>query len=76
LVKAAKAEHGNKAGEATCHMLDAELDLAEALIDSEGVMTEEVEHARSEFVRPRGCYSAPPPTSRVVRIQCGALAQR
>lgn len=54
LVKAVSEEHGKDAGKAARHVLDAELDLAEALGDSEGGASDEVDHARSEVQRLRG----------------------
>lgn len=52
-VHTAKKEHGKAAGKATRHVLDAELDLAEALGDSDGAEREEVDDARSELQRLR-----------------------
>jgi len=52
-VKSARHEHGKEAGKATRHVLDAELDLVEALGDSRGQDSDEVAHARSELVRLR-----------------------
>jgi hypothetical protein len=52
-VHAAKKEHGEVAGQATRHVLDAELDLAEALGQSDGTESEEVDDARSELERLR-----------------------
>jgi hypothetical protein len=53
LVHSSKNEHGKEAGRATRHVLDAELDLAEALGDSDGTESEEVGDARSELRRLR-----------------------
>jgi hypothetical protein len=53
-VHAAKKEHGKAAGKATRHVLNAELDLAEALGDCDGTESEEVDDARSELERLRG----------------------
>jgi hypothetical protein len=52
-VHAAKKEHRKAAGKATRHVLDAELDLAEALGQSDGTESEEVDDARSELQRLR-----------------------
>ena len=49
-----KTEHGKAAGKAARHVLDAEPDLAEALGDSDGGESEDVDHARSELQRLRG----------------------
>jgi VIT1/CCC1 family predicted Fe2+/Mn2+ transporter len=52
-VHAAKKEHGKAAGKATRHVLDAELDLAEALGQSDGTESDDVDHARVELQRLR-----------------------
>jgi hypothetical protein len=52
-VHSAKKGHGKAAGKATRHVLDAELDLAEALGQSDGTESETVDDARSELQRLR-----------------------
>jgi RsiW-degrading membrane proteinase PrsW (M82 family) len=52
-VKSLRHSHGKQAGKSARHVLDAELDLAEALGDGRGQDTEEVAHARSELTRLR-----------------------
>lgn len=53
VVKAAKHQQGKPAGRATRHVLDAELDLVEALAAGRGQRSDDVAHARSELVRLR-----------------------
>jgi RsiW-degrading membrane proteinase PrsW (M82 family) len=53
-VKTVRQSHGKQAGKTARHVLDAELDLAEALGDSRGQDSNEVAHARSELTRLRG----------------------
>lgn len=52
-VRAVRSDQGKAAGKATRHVLDAELDLMDALCRSHGESTDEVEHAESEIARLR-----------------------
>ena len=53
-VSSVKDSAGNQAGKAARYVLDAQLDLADALGHSRGTNSEDVEQARSELVRLQG----------------------
>ena len=55
-VRSIKHADGKQAGKAARHVLDAELDLADALTGAQGETNDEVEFAKSELVRVRAIY--------------------
>ena len=57
-VHGVKKEYGKEAGRAARHVLDAELDLAEALGQSDGAASDDVDHARTELQRMHGELAA------------------